>query len=236
MPSKGSIPRVCEQCGTSFGVDPCVVARGSGRFCSQPCAARGRKRPTRKPFGVERTCEQCGHTFRAKANRVRKGQARFCSSRCAADERLSHATERFWSFVRRGRADECWLWVGGVSDGGYGRFSLANHFVPAHRFAYILTHGPILPEIEVCHNCPSGDNTLCVNPAHMFLGTHADNMADHAIKGRSGQAKLTPAIVRTARTRYDAGGVTMTALASEYGITKMAMRRAIRRLTWRHVA
>jgi hypothetical protein len=41
MPSKGSIPRICEQCGASFGVDSCVVRKGYGRFCSHSCARRG---------------------------------------------------------------------------------------------------------------------------------------------------------------------------------------------------
>jgi hypothetical protein len=48
-----------------------------------------------------------------------------------------------------------------------------------------LLRGPITDKKEVCHNCPGGDNPLCVNPEHLWIGTHADNMRDMWAKGRA---------------------------------------------------
>lgn len=99
--------------------------------------------------------------------------------------RFATFEERFWSFVdRSGDPDACWLWTGYLTTSGYGEISVANRRRWSHRIAWELLRGPIPPGIEVCHNCPDGDNPACCNPAHLFLGTHADNMRDMWAKGR----------------------------------------------------
>lgn len=84
---------------------------------------------------------------------------------------------RFWAKVEK--ADGCWLWRGSLRANGYGRYGRSGE--GTHRIAWVLTNGPIRDSLWVLHCC---DNPPCVNPAHLFLGTHQDNMTDRNAKGR----------------------------------------------------
>jgi hypothetical protein len=88
----------------------------------------------------------------------------------------------FWENVRK--TTECWLWVGAVYPNGYGYLNGHRRY-SAHRFSWMLHRGVIPKRLFVCHNCPGGDNPLCVNPAHLWLGTPKQNSEDMVAKGRS---------------------------------------------------
>lgn len=87
---------------------------------------------------------------------------------------------RLWSRVTR--QDGCWEWQGHRQRSGYGGLTVGNKHRLAHRVAWEVTYGPIPDGLCVLHRC---DNPPCCNPAHLWLGTKAQNNADRAVKGRS---------------------------------------------------
>jgi len=90
---------------------------------------------------------------------------------------------RFWNKVEK--SSQCWQWTGGKTWDGYGRIKLNGKTVMAHRVAYAMLKGEVPKHLILCHTC---DNPSCVNPDHLFLGTHKDNALDREAKGRSKRA------------------------------------------------
>lgn len=76
----------------------------------------------------------------------------------------------------------CWIWTGACGGDGYGNTTVDGKQIGAHRLSWTAFRGPIPAGIHVLHHC---DISSCVNPDHLWLGTHADNMADRSRKGRA---------------------------------------------------
>lgn len=89
--------------------------------------------------------------------------------------------ERYWKKVKIGKEDECWEWTGYRDRDGYGQVWWDSHGQYAHRVAWQIANGPVPDGFLVCHTC---DNPPCCNINHLFLGSHAENMADRDRKGR----------------------------------------------------
>lgn len=154
--------------------------------------------------------------------------------------------ERFWSKVQK--IDGCWEWTGSLNRSGYGAFRTKDRYVPASRYSWFLAHGAIPDEMCVCHRC---DNPPCVNPAHLFLGTLADNAHDMIAKGRAKylqnfracqgkgmdnpQAKLDDDKIRAIRSLHIQGLGTRR-LARQFNVGRTTIQRTLQGKMWSHVA
>jgi len=149
---------------------------------------------------------------------------------------------------------DCWLWEGNCDRCGYGKFSVNGHYIGAHRIAYFLEHGNIPKNLEVMHAC---DNPRCVNPAHLNLGSHKENMHDcikrnrfnrpsgkawqkaHAGKQargeRAGAARLTEKAVLEILKAFK-NGKTRQELAKQYNVSWTTVNFIVKRKSWRHVS
>lgn len=164
---------------------------------------------------------------------------------------------RFLTMISPEPNTGCWLWTGYVDAPGYGQININRRAVRTHRVSYELHFGPIPNGLFVCHKC---DERTCVNPAHLFLGTHRDNMRDMMNKGRGtarsdhpfrtgackalaiansprgeakARAKLTDAAVL--EMRRVAHLFSERYLASMYGVSRGVVRSAVAGRTWSHV-
>lgn len=135
--------------------------------------------------------------------------------------------------------DGCWLWLGSLDKDGYGCCAKNVYGTSrAHRAAYALFNGPLLPGALILHSC---DRPGCVFPGHLRLGTAKMNAKDAVSRGRTCRgekqhnAKLTSAIVREIRSKYIPHVVGAKCLAKLYGVNYKNVQRIIKREIWSHV-
>jgi hypothetical protein len=158
---------------------------------------------------------------------------------------ISHIIERLNRFIVQIPFSDCHIWTGALGrKNGYGCFKIrekgnrdnAKQF-KAHRLIYELYKGPI-GDKHVLHKC---DNPRCVNPDHLFLGTHQDNIRDMVQKGRAASgakhpsAKLTPEQVIEIRELYAQGGHTTRSLGQKYGVNGKHIHNIVTGKKWKNL-
>lgn len=128
----------------------------------------------------------------------------------------------------------CWIWCMCTHQQGYGLAGNINGSTRAHRISWTIFNGPIPVGLNVLHHC---DVPACVNPDHLFLGTHQDNARDRTTKGRGargknhGNAKLNEQKVRAIR----ASPLPKRRLARKYGVDPALIRNIQQHKIWKHV-
>lgn len=219
----------------------CRATKPLEAFYANPRAADGH-------FG---SCKLCHNETRRDHKRKRRAANPLPPKKTLA--------ELLWTRVATGVASACWPWTGAKKHFGYGKMNFSGKCLSTHRLAWALTNGPIPPGLCVCHHC---DNPPCCNPAHLFLGTLAENNADMRAKGRavtprnmaavtpnarSGRrgfclfgssnpsAKLTEADIPQIRNAV-ALGEEIASVAKRFAITKATIKDVCRRRSWRQIA
>ena len=147
--------------------------------------------------------------------------------------------DRFWKKVEICEPEHCWFWRASRLKGGYGIIGISGKNRLAHRVSYELHHGPIPEGMLVLHSC---DNPSCVNPAHLHLGTQADNMREKAERGRAsrlcgekhGSSKLKEVEVRDIHLKH-ANGVSRKQLAEMFSVHVSVISKILNRKIWKHI-
>ena len=152
--------------------------------------------------------------------------------------------DRLFRYIKK--TDTCWEWIGAKNYNGYGVLRVYGRNLMAHRLMWIEHNGPIPEDMCACHRC---NNPSCVNPNHMFLGTHSENMKDAYKKGRKGTSwkfikssakgeqhwncKLDDQKVMEIRELSPI--LSTKVLAARFGVTPKSIQNIVARRTWRHV-
>jgi len=173
-----------------------------------------------KAMNVE--CNWCKKSFQKKPADIKRTKRNFCSKNCSGKYRIDKSNKSFSDNFQKVESG-CWEWKGCKNKYGYGVKRVNGKSVLAHRASYMIYNGEIGLE-HVCHKC---DNPSCVNPNHLFLGTHQDNMSDMATKGRK-NTKLSFDDVKAIRD----SNLTNKELSKIHDVSERTIRHAKNTSNW----
>jgi len=151
--------------------------------------------------------------------------------------RIEPTADRFFRKAEPVTESGCWLWTAYINHLGYGKFQLKGKWRNANRVCWELINGPIPDGMDVLHKC---DIRCCVNPNHLFLGTHTDNMQDMIAKGRAprrdgehnGNAKITREQAEEIRALYAPRKTSASKLGRSFGLSESSVLSIIKRKSW----
>lgn len=178
-------------------------------------------------------CKECRNAALRNGRGLNNGRG-FCK------EKWKPLRQRFEDRLNKGVS--CWEWLGSKNKNGYGTMKIDSKMYFSHRLSYEIYNNTKIPDgMLVCHKC---DNPSCVNPEHLFIGTHKDNFDDMCNKGRqkiiapppkrgedSPNSKINEETVRSIRG-YEG---TFADNARKHGISKSQIVRIVKRESWKHV-
>lgn len=184
-------------------------------------------------------CLHCG-------NPVKKTSTTTCSKRCSnfikwkrkRGNIRDYLINKIINYSSKDHSTGCWNWNKGKSDRGYAEISINARKERANRISYQVFIDEVPPHLFVCHTC---DNPGCVNPDHLYLGTHQDNVDDKLDRDRQPRgeeiklAKLTEKDILKIRALWKEGFMSQESIAREFGVCQTTISRVILRQTWTHV-
>jgi len=195
--------------------------------------------------GQYQVCHTCGNklcikpehlSLLPKKGRIRRNKGLGCGAPGRPRVKAS-VFSRLMARVVRDEVTGCWNYQGGQTKRGYGRLRIEDRYEGAHRVMAEMVYGDV-EGFFVCHKC---DNPACVNPVHLFVGTHMDNVRDSMAKGRRlegekhGGHKLTLPQVLEVRSNYFRRVKGIRQMAKELKVTQGTLYCVVRGKTWRHV-
>ena len=186
----------------------------------------------------------CGNEPRIVATALNKGMSKSCGCRRVEANKKTSLSKKTLSWFMTGvcKTESCWNWNKAKNSDGYGSIGRSVNGVPesisAHRESWVLHNGEIPDGMHVLHKC---DNPSCVNPDHLWLGTHQDNMADRNSKGRTSRmlgdknpaTKLNEVRVKIIRSAHPM--VSGRELARRFNVTPALIYAIKSRKIWKHV-
>lgn len=168
---KGKIDSICINCSTQFKFNRAELkkSKGAGSYCSRKCQASGHE---------ILKCSTCKKEFKAYKSNIKRGNGKYCSKQC--NNERTNPKEFFFKNISYKNINDCWIWQGRKDKDGYG-IMWNKKATKAHRYSYEIHFGQIPNNLIICHKC---DNPGCVNPKHIYAGTHSDNAKDKIDKIR----------------------------------------------------
>lgn len=194
------------------------------------------------PVGLQvlHVCDnrKCCNPDHLKLGKVKRGKS--------SNKKVRKTKEYIKSVSRVNELTDCWESIYKPNRNGYCRVRVDGEAYSLHRLAWEIWNGPILDledshhGICVMHKC---DNRICINPSHLILGTHQDNMADRNNKNRQSTtrgennvtAKVTTSQVLQLRQMYASGKYTTRQLAVSFNLAKATVSGIIQRRSWKHI-
>lgn len=153
---------------------------------------------------------------------------------------------RFFSKVDFTGENECWNWIAGTNKDGYGVIGTKERSMLAHRVSYLYFFGYIPEGLYILHFC---DNSSCINPEHLFPGTHNDNAQDMVLKNRQlkGEDILLSKLIKSQiieirklyrenrNKKFTEGRLSCAMLADMFNVAHYTIWQIVNNKTWRHL-